>query len=373
MPNQKILSSDSHIYEPSDLWTSRLDSKFGERAPRVVREEGDDWWYCDGIKIGGFHLGGSQLGLRFVAPAQMTDTGKAEDVIPGAYIPDERLKDLDADGVYGEIIYPTVGFLLYKVPDTELLDAICCAYNDWLAEFCRPFPHRIKGVAMLNTDDVAAAVREMEMERCVGMGLSGAMISVYPPEGREYYSPEYEPLWAAAQDLGVPLSLHVASNRAAPGTPGAFSSTHFDRVNADHWVRQSLSDMVLGGVFERHPKLRVGSVEMELSWAAHFLERIDYVYTQRRFPSDSRYKESMLPSDYFHRNLFLSFQEDALGIRLRDVLGVDNLLWGSDYPHPESTFPRSQQILEKILAECTEDEKAKITWGNTNQLYSFTS
>ena len=81
----------------------------------------------------------------------------------------------------------------------------------------------------------------------------------------------------------------------------------------------------------------------------------------------------MLPSDYFHRNLFLSFQEDALGIRLRDVLGVDNLLWGSDYPHPESTFPRSQQILEKILAECTEDEKAKITWGNTNQLYSFTS
>ena len=371
MPNQKILSSDSHIYEPSDLWTSRLDSKFGERAPRVVREEGDDWWYCDGIKIGGFHLGGSQLGLRFVALAQMTDTGKAEDVIPGAYIPDERLKDLDADGVYGEIIYPTVGFLLYKVPDTELLDAICCAYNDWLAEFCRPFPHRIKGVAMLNTDDVAAAVREME--RCVGMGLSGAMISVYPPEGREYYSPEYEPLWAAAQDLGVPLSLHVASNRAAPGTPGAFSSTHFDRVNADHWVRQPLSHMVLGGVFERHPKLRVGSVEMELSWAAHFLERIDYVYTQRRFPSDSRYKESMLPSDYFHRNLFLSFQEDALGIRLRDVLGVDNLLWGSDYPHPESTFPRSQQILEKILAECTEDEKAKITWGNTNQLYSFTS
>ena len=171
----------------------------------------------------------------------MTDTGKAEDVIPGAYIPDERLKDLDADGVYGEIIYPTVGFLLYKVPDTELLDAICCAYNDWLAEFCRPFPHRIKGVAMLNTDDVAAAVREME--RCVGMGLSGAMISVYPPEGREYYSPEYEPLWAAAQDLGVPLGLHVASNRAAPGTPGAFSSTHFDRVNADHWVRQSLSHM----------------------------------------------------------------------------------------------------------------------------------
>ena len=224
----------------------------------VVREEGDDWWYCDGIKIGGFHLGGSQLGLRFVAPAQMTDTGKAEDVIPGAYIPDERLKDMDADGVYGEIIYPTVGFLLYKVPDTELLDAICCAYNDWLAEFCRPFPHRIKGVAMLNTDDVAAAVREME--RCVGMGLSGAMISVYPPEGRGYYSPEYEPLWAAAQDLGVPLSLHVASNRAAPGTPGAFSSTHFDRVNADHWVRQSLSHMVLGGVFERHPKLRVGSV-----------------------------------------------------------------------------------------------------------------
>ena len=370
MPTRKVLSSDSHVYEPPDLWTSRLESKFGERSPRVVREEGVDWWYCDGIKIGGFHLGGAQLGLRFVAPEQMTDTGRVEDVIPGAYLPAERIKDLDADGVDGEIVYPSVGFLLYKVPDTELLNSICSAYNDWLAEFCRPFPHRIKGVAMLNVDDVWVGVKELE--RSSKMGLAGAMIAVYPPEGREYDSPDYEPLWAAAEDLRVPISLHIASNRAAPGTRGAFSSTHFDRVNADHWVRQSLSHMILGGVFERHPKLRVGSVEMELSWAAHFLERIDYIYTQRRFPSSLRYKEQMLPSDYFHSNLFLSFQEDALGIRLRDILGVDNLLWGSDHPHPESTFPKSQQILEKILADCAEEEKTKIVYDNTRRIYSFT-
>jgi predicted TIM-barrel fold metal-dependent hydrolase len=127
--------------------------------------------------------------------------------------------------------------------------------------------------------------------------------------------------------------------------------------------------MVFSGVFERHPKLQIGSVEMELSWIPHFLDRIDYTYTQRVQEGRYRFKEAMLPSDYIHRNVFYGFQEDSLGIKLRDIIGVDNLLWGSDYPHVESTFPRTQQILEEILAECTEEEKAKIASGNAARIY----
>ena len=135
-------------------------------------------------------------------------------------------------------------------------------------------------------------------------------------------------------------------------------------------MRESLAHMILTGVFERYPALQVGSVEMELSWAPHFLDRLDYTYLQRT-PNDwwYRFKEDMLPSDYFHRNVFVGFQEDALGIRLRDIIGVDNLQWGSDYPHPESTFPRTRQILEEILADCTEEEKAKIAGGNAARIY----
>jgi predicted TIM-barrel fold metal-dependent hydrolase len=128
--------------------------------------------------------------------------------------------------------------------------------------------------------------------------------------------------------------------------------------------------MIFSGVFERYPKLQVGAVEHELGWAPHFLNQMDYTYTQRhRREFWHRFKEDMLPSDYFHRNVFLGFQEDGLGIRLRDLIGVDNLLWGSDYPHAESTFPKSKEILDDILADCTEDEKAKIVGGNAARIY----
>jgi predicted TIM-barrel fold metal-dependent hydrolase len=131
----------------------------------------------------------------------------------------------------------------------------------------------------------------------------------------------------------------------------------------------SLADMIYYGVFERYPKLMVGSVEQELSWVPHFLDRLDYNYTQRPVGSSYRFKGDAFPSDFFHNNVFLGFQEDALGIRDRDIIGVDQLLWGSDYPHFESTFPRSQQIIEEILVDCTEEEKAKIVGGNAARVY----
>ena len=143
-------------------------------------------------------------------------------------------------------------------------------------------------------------------------------------------------------------------------------------ANSDHWVRVSLSDMIFSGVFERYPKLQVGSVEMELSWIPHFLDRIDYQYSQRANGDYSfGINSDLLPSDYFHSNVFLGFQEDALGIRDRHIIGVDQLLWGGDYPHQESTFPRSRQIIEEILVDCSEEEKAKIAGGNAVRVYKL--
>ena len=284
---------------------------------------------------------------------------------PGGYIPEEHVKDMDVDGIDVSIVYPTAGLLWFRVEDSELLSAIFRAYNDWLAEFCKPFPKRLKGIGIINVDDVQDGVKELE--RCANMGLAGGMITVYPPEGRGYNLPEYEPLWAAAEDLEMPLSLHIITNRLE--SPD--SATVAYHSNRDHWVRMSLARMILTGVFERHPKLQVGSVEMELAWVPHFLERIDYNYTQTALgiTSPYRFKEDMLPSDYFHRNVFLGFLEDSLGIRMRDFIGVDQLMWGSDYPHVESTFPKSQEMLEEMLADCTEGEKAKIAGGNAARVY----
>ena len=371
MSTYRIISSDNHVMEPADLWTSRIDSKFKGREPHVVQlDDGSERWFTDGIK-GQFVAAGTQVGVRFEEPENLTNFGVSADVIRGGYIPEEHVKDLDVDGIDVSILYPTVGLQLYcTVPDSELLSATFRAYNDWLAEFCAPYPDRLKGIAMVNVDDVQDGISELE--RAAKMGLAGAMITIYPPEDKPYVLPMYEPLWAAAQDLDMPLSLHITTNRPGPGQQYADFDTLRSSFlcNTDHWVRVSLADMIYSGVFERYPKLMVGSVEQELSWIPHFLDRLDYNYTQRAIGDFSyRFKRDAIPSEYFHSNVFLGFQEDAMGIRDRDIIGVDQLLWGSDYPHPESTFPRSRQIIEEILMDCTEDERAKIVGVNAARIY----
>ena len=311
--------------------------------------------------------------MRFEAPEKLAiDSGTFDDVRLGGYIPEEHIKDMDIDGIDINIVYPTVGLLLFGVPDGELLTSVFATYNDWVSEFCNANLKRLRGIAMLNVDDIQQSVKELE--RCAKLGFCGAMITVYPPEERSYDLPEYEPLWAAAEDLQMPFGLHAGTNRAGPGQE--FQNIETIRPafvsNFDHWVRVSISHMIFTGVFERHPKLQIGSVEAELAWAPHFLDRIDYTYTQRPQEwSPYRFKEDRLPSDFFHSNVFLSFQEDELGIQLRHRIGVDNLLWGADYPHPESTFPRSLEIIEEILEDCTDEEKAKIAGGNSARVYNL--
>ncbi len=370
MGSYRVISSDSHVVEPQDLWTSRMPSRFGDRAPHIISMEDADWWFCDGRKV--LSLGiGSQAGLRFEAPEKLRNERRYEEVRPGGYIPGEHVKDMDTDGVDVGVIYPSIGFVMYgTMPDSELLTACFAAYNDWVAEFCSAYPKRLKCIAMLNVDDVQVAVNELN--RCANLGFTGAMIPAYPPENRRYHMPDYGPLWAAAQDLDMPISLHVITNRPSMDEFKEMDQTVSASCNIEHWVRMSLGDIIMSGVFERYPKLQIGSVENELSWAPHFLYRIDYSYTQRvRRPGSHRFKEDMLPSDYFHRNTFMSFQQDALGIRFRDIIGVDNLMWGSDYPHQDSTFPRSQQVLGEILADCSEEERAMIVGGNAARIYKL--
>ena len=374
MSSYRIISSDSHVFEPVDLWTSRIEPKFRDRCPRMVRTDRGDYWYCDGKEGSGVGPG-AQAGFRFDDPDKLSHVDIQENVRPGGYVPGERLKDMDLDGIDVDMMYPTAGLFHYRLAvDGELLSAILGTYNDWLAEFCKPYPDRLKGIGMINIDDVDEGVRELE--RCANLGLVGAMIPTSLAEGKSYALPDYEPLWAAAQDLRVPLSLHIGTSRSGPDEnllpPHLWSPSVF--VNLDPPLRDTLCDMIFAGVFERYPELRVGSIENELVWAAHFLEQMDFTYSQRP-PGEGyrwrRFEEDMLPSDYFHRNVFLSFQESALGVRLRDVIGVDGMLWGSDYPHFESTFPRSRETLEGILADCTEEEKVKIAGGNAARVYNL--
>jgi predicted TIM-barrel fold metal-dependent hydrolase len=366
-----ILSSDSHVFEPPDLWTKRIDAPFRHRAPRMRRVDGADQLVIEDDRfVSGIGLI-SNAGARFEAPETISGSGRFEDVPAGGYDPHQHLADMRLDGVAGEVLYPSQGLFYFKVPDTPLMSAIFRAYNDWLAEFCRTDPDRLKGIAMVNLDDVAEGIAELE--RAARLGLSGAMITEYPLEDRRYDQPEYEPFWTAAAALGMPLSFHTATRRQGK-IRGAGNQTLRDAISRStkaFYPATSLCDMIFSGVFERHPTLRLAIVEFELSWAPHILASMDYTYRERHEEAIVRFKDGMRPSDFFHRNVFLSFQEDAVGVRVRDVIGVDNMMWGSDYPHSESTFPQSRKILGDILAGVPEVEQAKIVGSNTARLYGF--
>jgi predicted TIM-barrel fold metal-dependent hydrolase len=345
--------------------------------PRVVSLADGDWWLVDNRKTMSFL--GIQTGQRFENdPEKLRTSGAFAQVRAAAYDPSAYVKENESDGIYGSVIYPSQGLVLFSVPVTDVVTQAMRGYNDWIAEFCRAHPARLKGLAMVNLDDVDDAVRELE--RCRALGLAGALVTVAPPRWQPYRSPAYDRFWAAAQDLDLPLSLHTATERGDPRIGDAAFTLDVKEVppsvfiNKDYAIRQAFAELIFAGVFERYPRLRVGSVEHELSWIPFFLGQMDYTYTQRprRGPEWKRFRDpNALPSDFFRRSAFASFQEDDVAMRVRDVIGIKALMWGSDYPHTESTFPRSREILARILLGVGDDEVAAIVNRNCAELYHF--
>ena len=373
MSGYRVISSDSHIVEPPDLWLDRMDPRYNDRIPHIVSLDHYDQWFCDHQSIGstGSALG---AGLRFSNPKDISLEAKFDDAIPGGYDPHARIHDMDLDGIGADVIYSSIAGVMYKVADPDLMRNVFAAYNDWLADFCAPYPNRLKGIGQILLDDNMDAGLA-ELNRIVKLGLCGTMIPLFPRVGESYDHPTmYEPLWASAQALNIPLSLHIGTRRPGSHTldaEGKIIQKPSDRSTTDYWIRMSLADLIFSGVFERYPDLRVVNVEHDASWVPYFMFRMDTTYRDRHFQATYRFKGDTLPSDFMRSNVYHSFQEDGLGIRLRDIIGVDKIMWGSDYPHTESTFPRSQEILAEILEGVPEKEKAMIVGGNCARLYGI--
>ncbi|MBV9376299.1 MAG: amidohydrolase family protein, partial [Alphaproteobacteria bacterium] len=189
-------------------------------------------------------------------------------------------------------------------------------------------------------------------------------------------SPVYDRFWATAEAHKHPLLLHIATPRdgvpANEFTMDVTQMTGAGRSTTDYWVRYSLGSMVFAGVFDKFPGLKVGSVEHEAAWIPHWLKQMDFTYLERPvFTKGWRSKEGLMPSDYWKRNMFVEFMEDDIGIKLRDYIGVDTMLWGSDYPHAEATFPRSQQFLWRMFEGVPEADQRKITSENAAKMFCF--
>lgn len=362
-----MISADSHVVEPPNLWTDRIDRPFRDRAPKIAKEVGGfagDSFVCEElppIPIASLAVAGVDAGEY---PERMFSG--FENVPPGAFDPQARLSDQEKDGVSAEVLYTSVGMAMFGLKDGELRAAIFRAFNDWLAQFCSHAPRRLAGIALIPMDDVPGAVREIE--RSAALGLKGGMIWGDPPADRPYDALLWDPVWAAAQDTGMPLSLHILTGRGGTGVDIASIMRGYGLLH--HGIQHTLSTLLFGGVLERFPKLRFVSVENDIGWVAHFLQRIDHAYDKyRSLETKSVIPEA--PSFYFHRQIYATFQEDPVGVRSREEIGVDNAMWASDFPHSDSTWPHSRDVVERDFAGVPAVEVQKIVRDNCAKLYDL--
>ena len=377
MTEPKLISADSHVNEPGELWVERIDKTFRDRAPRVVDNLPD-------------RQPGSYLVLEGIPPIHLTQglgAGKKPEELPqffqqttykdarrGGWDPAARLTDMDLDGVEAEVIYTTLGFRQFWFHDAALQQACFRAYNDWLAEYCAYAPKRLAGLALISLYDIEAAVRELR--RCRQMGLKGAMIWASPPEAQPYSDPLYAPFWAAAQDFNMPLSLHAitgmgpeSQSRRVMGREIQRLDRYLRAVTGADEVKRSLTVFIFSGVLERFPGLKLVSAENNVGWLPYVVQSWDRAYETARYMDSSPLK--LKPSEYFHRQVYATYIDDPVGVADRHHIGIDNIMWSSDYPHTASTWPHSQDIVSRDFKEVPAEEKWKIVRENVTKLYDL--
>jgi len=374
----RIISADSHIVEPPDLFVKTIDPAFRERAPRVIEDpELGTRWEVEGIGYPSVELmGGAGKSLEELELAAHFDRARQ-----GGWDASERLRDMDTTGVDAALLYPTIGFHSYGIADVPLLHAVLRAWNTWIADYTRVAPDRLKGVGCVILDDVEAAIAEMT--RCRELGLPTVNVPS-KLEGDHYGTDRFDRFWAAAQDLDLPVSTHVGSNRGVHA-----HSRHRERMQRmtagrvrdytrggialpNYDVQEMTFQLIASGVFERFPRLTVVCAEFEAGWAPAVLQSMDHAIWEGAYPF-LEYGLPMKPSDYFRRNMALTFIRDGVAVHCREMIGVENLMWSDDYPHLESSWPDSAKVIDAVLPEerLPAGERERMLGGNAARIYGF--
>jgi len=204
-----------------------------------------------------------------------------------------------------------------------------------------------------------------EMDRAAKLGLRGVLISSDPPQDRRYSNPIWEPFWSEAEKLGMPVCMHILTGSGGSGLTQDYLTSY---MNLPRIITSTIMEMIGAGVLERHPRLKVVSAENDIGWLANALKRLDQAF----YRYGHRYPElTMSPTEYWRRQVYCTFQDDVAGVRTRDLIGIDNLVWASDYPHFDSTWPKSQEFIEKNFGDIPVEEKEKFLRTNMIRLYNL--
>lgn len=377
-----IIDSDAHVNEPPDLWQDRVPEKWKARAPKVLETEaGDVWSFDEGREKWPVGLTAT-AGLSFFQFSPMVKGGY-RDMRPASFETGARLKEMDADGIYAQILYPSVtlrGANIYS-EEPQLQLACVRAYNDWLLEFCHDSEGRLIPQAIIPTAGIDHAINELEAS--MKAGHRGVVISAFP-NGSLDPMDEDDRFWEIAQEANLPVAIHIGSfmpsMAAAQGKQGANPSAQWTGlrfVGKAAWVKaggQTLNvvcDVLFSGVFQKFPKLKIVLVEANIGWIPTLLEQADDMYRRYRWYTGAVDEMVGMPSDVFHRQFYATFMLDTVGVELRHRMNLEHIMWSTDYPHSGSDWPDSRITLERVFRGVPRDEVKKMLHSNCKALYQL--
>jgi len=374
-----VISADCHvdlIWLPPDLFTANAPAALKERMPYVTEgPRGREWVTKNGASFG-LDAGMGSAG-RLYEPGKihrsdrMASTGlyeKEQQRVRRLTDPDLRLQDQDRDGVQAEVLYGILG-ATNRLNDNEAAGCMLRIYNDWLADFCSRHPDRYAGLANIPNHSVEEAVAEIE--RIAKRGNVRGLEIARRHDMTALWDPWWNPVWDAIAASGLPVHFHTI------GGPGrdfskltgktllaarAASITSFQMHMAD-----VLMSMIFAGVLEHRPNMKMVIGEAGTGWIPYILDRMDAEW-------EDQFKEldlKMKPSEYWRRQCYATYQSDPIGVKLIDELGEDNIMWGSDFPHPDGVWPDSQEYIRRELGHLPEATRRKIVCDNAAKLYRF--
>ncbi len=375
----RVISADCHIdlpWLPPDLFSANASKSLKARMPYVTDGDKGPVWVSRNGGTFGLQNGMGSAGREYIpGQIQRSDRMAAEGLyrdgkngIRRLTDPDLRIEDQDRDGIQAEVLFGILG-AGQRLNDPAAAIEMMRIYNDWLADFCATRPERFAGLASIPNHDMAAA--GAEIERVVKRGALRGLEVANSADMKPLFDPGWDPLWQAVAESGLPLHFHTIG-----GKKPDFESMAPLQGRQAHAVfitgfqlgmARILMEIVYSGVLETYPALQVVIAESGIGWIPYILERMDMEW-------EEQYKDltlTMKPSEYWHRQCRATYQSDQIGLRLLDILGEDNIMWGSDFPHPDGLWPDSQAFIEKELGHLPAATRHKIVCANAAKLYGF--
>ena len=364
---QWINSSDSHVLEPADLYPKALGEKYADECPRYV----DSY---QGVS-GKFYFTGYEY-IRLDNIGGGDDPERAsfrEDRIRASEDPHERIKCLDKDGVWGEVLNATWTLYTLRSPNDDLARDCCQVFNDWLTEHCSAEPRRLYGTGMVHLADVDWAVKELE--RAAKKGVRSILInSDARPGWPQYHDPIYDRFWAAAQDHDLSITIHIIAGNVKDlftfhgAERGRIPGETLKLFSEASWVLSN--DFIFGGIFDRFPRLKVVCSEYEVSWLPHWL------YRNRQLCDKLGQAANVVPPkrpvDAYQDQIFHCLIDDTAWEVCIGHANLKNIAWGSDFPHARCTYPRSQQVVEALFGSHDPGLVADLSYYNIANFFNMT-